>query len=68
MEKNIINQFNQAELEMIKEMAISYKLSLEAILNTHKSSTSMKLKIMCEIQRITFENIIDKAADQLLEL
>jgi hypothetical protein len=62
------NQFNEMELEMIKEMAISYKLSLEAMLNTYKNSTSMKLKIMCEIQKLTFENIIEKAADQLLEL
>jgi len=62
------NQFNEMELEMIREMAISYKLSLESISNNYKNSTSMKLKIMCEIQRITFENIIDKAADQLLEL
>ena len=62
------NQFNEMELEMIREMAISYHLSLQAILNTYKSSTSIKLKVMCEIQRLTFENIIDKAAEQLLEL
>ena len=68
MEKKSKNQFNEMELEMIREMAIAYNLSLEAILNTYKNSTSMKLKIMCEIQRLTFENIIDKAADQLLEL
>jgi hypothetical protein len=68
MQKNSKNQFNEMELEMIKEMAISYKLSLESMLITHKNSTSMKLKIMCEIQKLTFENIIDKAADQLLEL
>jgi hypothetical protein len=68
MQKNSKNQFNEMELEMIKEMAISYKLSLEAMLNTHKNSTSMKLKIMCEIQKLTFENIIEKSADQLLEL
>jgi len=68
MQKNMKNKFNEMELEMIREIATAYSLSLESILKTYKNSTSMKLKVMCEIQRLTFENIIDKAADQLLEL
>jgi hypothetical protein len=67
MEKNIKNEFNQVELEIIREMANTYFLSLENLLKDHKN-LSLKLKVQTEIIKCTYESIIEKAENKLLEL
>jgi len=67
MEKNIKNEFNQAELEMIREMANTYFLSLETLLKENKN-LNLKLKVQIEIIKYTYESIIEKTENKLLEL
>jgi hypothetical protein len=67
MEKNIKNEFNQAELEMILEMANTYFLSLQTLLKDYKN-LSIKLKVQTEIIKCTYESIIEKTENKLLEL
>jgi len=67
MEKNIKNEFNQVELEMILEMANTYFLSLQTLLKDYKN-LSLKLKVQTEIIKCTYESIIEKTENKLLEL
>ena len=67
MEKNIKNEFNQAELEIIQEMANINLLSLERLLKNHKN-LNLKVKVQIEIIKCIYESIIEKTENKLLEL
>jgi hypothetical protein len=60
-------EFNENELQIIREMAITYNLSLETLLKDHKN-LSLKLKVQIEIIKCTYESIIEKTENKLLEL
>lgn len=67
MQKNSALDFNESELEIIREMAIAYYLSLETIIKEHKN-LNIKLKVQAEIIKFTYESIIEKSENKLLEL